>query len=102
MIKAGRIDKSLVVQILCDAFDANKSINYIVKQDEKRKERIRILMNYSFDVSLKSGEVFLSDDKKACALILYPEKKKTTLSGFFDELNLVINCIGISSIGKLM
>jgi ribosomal protein S18 acetylase RimI-like enzyme len=102
MIKAGYSDKQLVVQILCDAFDANKSINYIVKQDSKRKERIRTLMDYSFDISQKFGEVFLSEDKKACVLILYPEKKKFSLGSLLPDLRLAFTCIGISRIGKVM
>jgi len=36
---------------------------------------------------------FLSDDKQACALILYPDKQKTTL---LLDLKLVFNCIGLS------
>jgi ribosomal protein S18 acetylase RimI-like enzyme len=102
MIKVGYNEKQLVVQILCNAFDANKSINYIVKQDSRRKERIRTLMNYSFDISQKFGEVFLSEDKKACALILYPEKRKTSLAVILLDLKLAFTSIGISRIGKVM
>jgi ribosomal protein S18 acetylase RimI-like enzyme len=102
MMRTGYQDKSLVVQILCDAFDTNKSINYIVKQDGKRKARIKTLMEYSFDISQQFGEVFLSEDKKACALILYPEKKKATLGVILLDLKLAITSIGISRIGKVM
>jgi ribosomal protein S18 acetylase RimI-like enzyme len=102
MIRAGFKDKLLVVQILCDAFDGNKSINYIAKQDSKRRERIRSLIEYSFDIAQQFGEVFLSEDKKACALMLYPEKKKTTLGLILLDLKLVFTCIGISRIGKIM
>jgi ribosomal protein S18 acetylase RimI-like enzyme len=102
MMRAGDQDKPLVVQILCDAFDANKSINYIVKQDSKRKERIRTLMEYSYDISERFGEVLLSEDKKACALILYPDKKKTTPGVILLDLKLAFNSIGISRIGKVL
>lgn len=33
-------DKQLVIEILTEAFDDNKSVNYVVKQDGKRVERI--------------------------------------------------------------
>lgn len=47
MKKAKQTDKDLIVEILTKSFDANSSINYIVKQDVKRVDRIRALMDYS-------------------------------------------------------
>jgi len=78
MKKADYQDKNLVVDILTKSFDTNQSVNYIVKQDKKRIKRVCALMDYSFEVCNLFGNVFLSDNKKACALILYPDKKKTT------------------------
>ena len=62
MIKAAYSDKNLVVDILTDSFETNQSVNYIVKQDKKRVNRIRSLMDYSFEVCYSFGEVFLSDN----------------------------------------
>src|SRR6185312_1340531 len=76
MIKATYKDKDRVVDILAKSFDDNQSVNYIVKQDKKRNQRIRKLMVYSFDICYLYGEVFLADDKSGCALILFPDKKK--------------------------
>ena len=67
--------KSLVVDILSASFDDNKSINYILKQDEKRSYRLRRLMAYCFDICCEKGDIFMSEDKQACALILHSEKK---------------------------
>jgi ribosomal protein S18 acetylase RimI-like enzyme len=75
MIIANYSDKPLIVHILSQAFDTNNSVNYTVKQDEKRQERIRKLMEYSFDVCYLFGTVYLSDDKKACALTLLPDAR---------------------------
>ena len=102
MIHATPKHKNLIIQILCDSFDKNKSINYIVKQDQLRKQRIRILMEYSYNIAMKFGEVFISENHLSCALVLYPEKKKLSLNTIFSDLNLVFNCIGISRIGKVL
>lgn len=48
MIPADYKDKELVVDILTKSFADNKSVNYIIKQDGKRIERIKNLMRYSF------------------------------------------------------
>ena len=41
MIQASYTDKSLVVDILSKSFDANKSINFIAKQDSKHWKELK-------------------------------------------------------------
>ena len=95
-------DKNLVIDILTKSFDTNQSVNYIAKQDGKRLKRIRALMDYSFEVCYMFGDVFLSDDRKACALILYPDKKKTTLKSILLDIKLIFSCIGVENIKKAL
>ncbi|RYX87519.1 N-acetyltransferase [bacterium] len=102
MIKAGRKDKALIIDILSDAFDENQSVNYIVMQDEHRKVRIRALMNYSFEICYRFGAVYLSNDKTACALVLHPDQKKFSLATVWLDLKLVFNAIGLTRAAKAM
>jgi GNAT superfamily N-acetyltransferase len=95
-------DKNLVIDILTKSFDTNQSVNYIAKQDGKRVKRISALMDYSFEVCYMFGDVFLSDDRKACALILYPDKKKTTLKSILLDIKLIFSCIGVENIKKAL
>lgn len=102
MLKATLNDKNLVVNILTQSFDDNKSVNYVVKQDKQRKLRIQRLMEYSFDVCLLFGDVLLSEDRKGCVLILDPEKKKTTFKSILLDLKLAIGAIGLSGIPRVL
>jgi ribosomal protein S18 acetylase RimI-like enzyme len=102
MIEATNSDKNTVVDILAQSFKDNKSVNYIVKQDVLRMQHIRQLMDYSFDVCKSFGRVVLSEDKKACALIVYPDKKRTTVKSIVLDLKLITKCIGISGLRKAM
>ncbi len=102
MKRAKRNDHNLVVDILAKSFDTNKSVNYIIKQDSKRKKRIWALMSYSFDVCLAFGDIFLSDDNKACALIVYPDKKKSNLKSTFLDVKLILYAVGFGNIGKTL
>ncbi len=102
MIKAGYKDKNLVVDILTKSFDTNQSVNYIVKQDKNRIKRVRALMDYSFEVCYMFGNVFLSDNKKACALILFPDRKKTTLTSILLDIKLILSCVGLGNIKKAL
>lgn len=102
MIRAEYQDKQLIVDILTRSFENNRSVNYIIKQDNKRIKRIRNLMAYSFDVCYSFGEVFLSDNKKACALIVYPDKKRANLRSILLDIKLILFSTGLSNIKKAM
>ncbi|WP_207428901.1 N-acetyltransferase [Pedobacter sp. SYSU D00535] len=102
MIKASSHDKGLVIDILTKSFDTNQSVNYIVKQDKHREKRVEALMDYSFEVCYSFGEVFLSENKKACALILYPDKKKTNLKSILLDIKLILHSVGISNVQKAL
>jgi ribosomal protein S18 acetylase RimI-like enzyme len=98
MRRAEYKDKRLVVDILSKSFDSNKSVNYVVKQDGQRKDRIRSLMGYSFNTCLVSGEIWISDDNLACALLLFPDQKKTSLQTILWDLDLAANAIGVTRV----
>ena len=102
MKKAEYKDKDLIVEILSKSFETNQSVNYIVKQDSKRLSRIKSLMGYSFEVCYSFGDVFLSDDNKACALVLYPDKKRTTIKSVLLDAKLILSCVGLENIKKTL
>jgi hypothetical protein len=102
MIKASRNHKSRVIEILTKSFEDNQSVNYIVKQDSKRSERIKALMDYSFEVCFMFGEVYLSDDQKGCALVLYPDQKSLSIKSALMDVQLLLNAIGLTRVGKAM
>lgn len=102
MIRAEYSDKNLIVSILVSSFDDNKSVNYIIRQDSKRVERIKRLMEYSYDVCNLFGNIFLTEDKKGCALLILPDKKKTTINSILLDAKFAFTCLGISNIDKAM
>lgn len=102
MIKAGTRDKAFVVNLLVEGFEENKSVNYIIPQDDKKKQRIKALMEYSFEICNRSGEIFVNENRSACALIVYPDKKKTGLQSIALDIKLILQCIGFTNIKKAL
>jgi ribosomal protein S18 acetylase RimI-like enzyme len=102
MRKANLADKSIVLDILTISFDDNKSVNYVVRQDHNRVDRIRRLMDYSFNVCNEFGEVWISDDEQAWALILFPDKKRSSFRALLWNLKLALSVIGIGSISAVL
>jgi len=102
MKRADPSRKSLVIDILTKSFDDNRSVNYVVKQGANRETRIRGLMDYSFDACNAFGDVWISDDAKACALVLYPDKKRTTANAILSDLILASSVIGLSRVPQVL
>ena len=94
-----------MVDILVEAFEPIKednSINFIVKKDEKRLERMQLLMWYLFDKAMRAGEVFLSDNKASCLLICYKTKDVFSWASLKSDLQLAIKCIGLGSVYSVL
>lgn len=102
MIPAVFQDRDQVVKILTASFDDNKSVNYIIRNGNKREKSLKRLMEYSFDICYTFGEIFMSQDKTACALLLTPGKRKSNLFGIWKDIQLIFTSIGIRNIKKAM
>lgn len=102
MIKAVPTDKPLVINILGQAFKNNKSVKFIVGAGLTSKKRIDALMDYSFELCSLFGEIWLSDDRRGCALILYPHLKRFSFKSIYLDIKLIIRAIGIEGIFKVL
>jgi len=105
MIKAKNSDKKRIADILHSAFEPitqSNSINFIVKQDHKRSQRIYMLMQYLVDHCMDFGEVLISDNRNACILLKYPHTEKLTLKEAFWQIKLAFKCIGLANVPKVL
>jgi len=102
MKRATQNDEETVIRILTESFDQNKSVNFIIKQDRKRKKRIKFLMKYSFFIGMNFGEVFLGEDKLSCCIVIDSKKNKNTFKKLIFDIRLVRNAIGFFRIKKIL
>lgn len=102
MIKACPKDKDLILDLLTYAFEENLSVKDVVKSGGNNWENIYALMNYAYNICSVYGDIFLSEDKKACALVLFPDQKRNTIKTRFWELKLVLGGIGVSNVNKVL
>lgn len=99
MKKASYSDRDTVVSILSDAFKNNKSVKYIAGNDESKR---KFLMLYSFEMCMKSGEVYISEEGDACALIQFYDKKKFSWKGIYWDIMLILKCVGLPNVFKVL
>lgn len=102
MVDALPSDRERILNILVRSFDDNLSVNHLVKQDGKRVDRIRMLMEYAYDECSDFGRVLISNDHTSCALLIFPDKKRFTLRSFWRNLKLVLGVMGLGNLPKVL
>lgn len=102
MIKAGKIHKEKVIDILYECFEKNKSVNWIVKQDSKKKERIRDLMDYFFEACIEIGEIYLTENLTGVIIFSNSDDKLPILEEAYLTVRLILKVTGIVGIGKAL
>lgn len=105
LIRATHSDRELVVSILVEAFEPlteDNSINLIARNDNKRGKRMQILMSYLFDKAMRTGEVFLSDNRESCLLISYEDKTLLSWASIKADIHLGIHAIGIKRLFQVI
>lgn len=102
MTKASYSDKSRVIDILTQSFADNNSVNYIIKKDKYKILRVQELMNYSYNLCSTFGKVYVNKDGNSCALVMFPDKKKTSLKSIFWDFRFILKSLGIGNIKKAL
>lgn len=101
MVTASQKDMAEISSILMSSFEDNKSMTYLVPKGSCRVKRFSRFIGYSMTSCLDFGKVVFSDDRKACALVLFPDLNRFTFSELWRDLGLV-RVIGISSALRAM
>lgn len=102
MIKATRADKDKVVALLHHSFNDNLSVQFMVGGGAGRSKRLRRLMTYSFELCYRYGEIWLSEHKDGCALILYPHLKTVSFQTIWLDIQLLFGVIRFSGLKKVL
>lgn len=90
-----------VIRILTESFQTNPSALWVIKQDNKVQERMKALIEYAVKTGIQNEGVFLSDDESAAA-ICFKEPAKSSLSSYWDQLQLIRKAIGLSRVSQVL
>jgi ribosomal protein S18 acetylase RimI-like enzyme len=101
MIRATSHDKKEVTALLAAAFEGNQSVRFVTGDRRKETGRIKLL-RYSFEKCLRSGLIYLSDDRHACAMALFPEKDKMTLGSVLLDIRFIFTCVGLRRLKRVL
>ncbi|WP_435260741.1 GNAT family N-acetyltransferase [Tenacibaculum sp. nBUS_03] len=106
MRRADLKDTILITDILTDSFKKNKSIINVTRKGKNQIKRINSLMKFFFYNAFYNGDVFLSNDEKACIMMLTHNKNRFSifvkLKFIFWNFNLFFNVLGIKNIKNVL
>lgn len=102
MIRAISSDKKMICALLVSSFSDNPSVNDIVDGRRRWADRMVGLMEYAFELCMRCGEVWLSDDRRGCALLLFPHERRTTLYTVWLDVKLALGVVGISRLARVL
>ncbi|MCA6381688.1 MAG: GNAT family N-acetyltransferase [Cytophagales bacterium] len=100
IINAQRKDKTRVIEVLCESFQNDPQINYILGSDGSHDKKMKRLMAYSFEFGLANGKVEISEDKNAVAIWKASNSKKMTVNLFYEGM-LFFFAFGWSGIKRI-
>lgn len=102
MKKAEKQHRHQVTEILKLAFADNNSIRDIVGHGPGCDGRLKSLIGYAIDICQTYGKIWVSEDGNACALVLFPDRRKFSLRSVLWDLKLVIRVVGLANIFRVM
>lgn len=101
MIEATKADKARIIDILIHAFRKNKSTLDIIGE-HKGERRLVQLIGYALENCYDYGRVVLTDDRYACALVLFPDRKRITFRSIYRDLKLIVKVVGIFNLVRVL
>jgi len=94
--------REFYLSILTEAFKDNHSVQFVIKQDDKKDAKLRFLMKYSHWKATHFGKLYLNEENSACAFVIDNSKKKFSITSIVWDLRLIFFCIGISNLFRVL
>ncbi len=98
MIIAKPEDKKLFLEVLGQAFQGNKSSEWV----SRNTRNLEGLMDYAFEKCQPKGGAYFSDNKKAVFLLDKPELKLPALKEIEININLIFKVIGLRNVFSIL
>jgi hypothetical protein len=102
MHRATKKDRIKVVRIIEESFKENPSVTWVVKNDNKKSQRLTYLAEYIFDLGLLKKGVYLSTDETAVAVCYKYNINVNFLIKYYYQIRLLCKAIGFRKVGSTL
>lgn len=94
--------ESKIKNILYHSFKGNKSIDFMIGNDDKSDRRYNSLLDYSIEKAKLSGLVYYDEESSAAALLIDHSKGGFSIKSLLLDLKLVWSVIGLKNLNKVL
>lgn len=98
--RATNKDQAIIVEILCKAFKNDPHMNWLLAKS-RNPNKLKIMMSYLVQKTLKIGEIYLSNDKKAVALWKSNKQESISIESVKRNLKFLLE-IGLPSVIRIL
>ena len=98
--RANASDVAVLTRVLCQAFDADPVMNWILRQDGARAAAFEWMFRLSLALTMPHGHVYTTDDRSATALWTPPGKWRWR-AGWFRQLGQALGFVRAVGVGRL-
>ena len=95
-------DRSLLCEILAEAFKTNPSVNWVVGNRKGKQTRINLVVKYSVDKCLREGTALISGNEKGAALYFLPDYSTFSFREIYWQVVLAIRVVGLFRVFEIM
>ena len=101
MIQATKDDKHHVIDILATSFASNPTLLAMSRKDQSG-HRIKPILDYAFNYSMRRNGVYLSDDRKSVAFLNDESASRFSFLELMDKVKLIVRTIPVNRIGTIL
>jgi ribosomal protein S18 acetylase RimI-like enzyme len=100
--RAVQADRPAMTAVLCRAFDADPVVNWIVRQDSRRRAALEWLFKISLDMAMPHGHVYTTTDGRAVALWAPPGRWRTGRARQLGQLPGFVRAVGLRRLSAVV
>jgi len=102
MIKATKQDRSVLITLFLEFFENNENIHFLVKNDEKKPQRLVHLAEYLFEWGMALDAIYFLQEKKGFVIIYLSDKRLKIIKEIALTSKLVFQVITLYRLLKIL
>jgi hypothetical protein len=102
MKKATPDHKKKILDAFSAAFNETPGILWITGTGQGKDRKVRLLIEFAYELTNHLGEIWMSDDENAIAFIFYWHKRKPTLYSLWLNVKLAFQVVGLRRLMEIL
>ncbi|MFY0687953.1 MAG: GNAT family N-acetyltransferase [Cyclobacteriaceae bacterium] len=95
-------DRNNIINIIADSFARNPSVNWVIKQDERKSKRLLVFSAYAFETGMGRKGMYISDAGNGVAICFKKNSKYNILKDLYWQARMAIQVVGLLRVKAIL